>query len=340
MLATDQAVNCNWPLCVDFPGRRRCNVTVQPYLDEKFLNRVRRAYRAAIAVSGDAGQMWAPIDSRRNDVHSALLHQQNDALRTIFADPTATDLYYGCDNLCRSITQSSPRYSSKPRSRAAAAAMPPVRPNKWPPFLPKAASVQWSRSGPAWGERPSLRTALASSITARSICRLASRPRRASWQEAPGPDKLWFDGEASELATGKVKLFCAGKLPSGRFGVALNVDSMTEMPWHVAFGYARWLGQHADFFLSINHALNHFTVAELMAFAGMKCQARSAPFDPDGYVPGCFYREGLYALRPIRAANVRGGAFSLFLKGRRLYAAARRRVSIAAKIIVAGWRAR
>jgi len=304
---------------------------MQPHLDEQFLNRVRRAYHSAITVSGDAGQVWAPIDSRRNDVHSALLHHQNDALRAIFADPTATDLYYGCDNLCRSITQVEPTLFVEAALASGRGRDAARRAEQMAALLAKGSVSSVVEIGPGMGRAAFFAYRLGIIDYSTIDLPLGIAAQACFLARALGPDKLWFDGEASELATGKVKLFCAGKLPSGRYGVALNVDSMTEMPWHVAFGYVRWLGQHADLFLSVNHARNRFTVAELMAFAGMKCQARSAPFNPEGYVPGCFYREELYALRPIRAASVRSGAFSLFLKGRRLYAAARRRVSIAAK---------
>ncbi len=80
------------------------------YLDEEFLDRVRRAYRAALRVDLKAtGPIWSAIDARRVDVHAAL-DDANARLRQIFADPTSTDLYYGCDHLSRSLEPVQPEY--------------------------------------------------------------------------------------------------------------------------------------------------------------------------------------------------------------------------------------
>ncbi len=51
--------------------------------------------------------MWQATDARRRDVHDALVADGNAALRDVFADPVATDLYFGTDELCRSIMRSS-----------------------------------------------------------------------------------------------------------------------------------------------------------------------------------------------------------------------------------------
>src|ERR1700740_810518 len=75
---------------------------VDAHLSDDFLDRVRRAYRRAIAATPHTRGQWAAHDERRSDVHAALLADDNDALRTIFNDPTITDLYYGVDRLCRS----------------------------------------------------------------------------------------------------------------------------------------------------------------------------------------------------------------------------------------------
>jgi hypothetical protein len=62
---------------------------VPAYLDEEFLDRVRRAYRTALRVDLKAtGPIWSAIDARRADVHAALLDDTNTRLRQIFADPT------------------------------------------------------------------------------------------------------------------------------------------------------------------------------------------------------------------------------------------------------------
>lgn len=73
--------------------------------NDEFLFRVKRAY--GLALAGDHGKqgggIWSSIDARRSDIHAALLADRTEALSAIFADPLKTDLYYGMDNLCRSI---------------------------------------------------------------------------------------------------------------------------------------------------------------------------------------------------------------------------------------------
>jgi hypothetical protein len=74
------------------------------YLDDLFLERVRGAYRLSAsedAISTDS--MWKHIATLNQPVHDALMAADNDKLRRIFADPSSSDLYYGVDNLARSI---------------------------------------------------------------------------------------------------------------------------------------------------------------------------------------------------------------------------------------------
>jgi len=267
------------------------------------------------------------IDERRADVHAALMADGDDALRAIFFDPTSTDLFYGCDNLCRSITQVEGALFVETaladgRGRAAA-----NRAEQISALLAGLSASSVVEIGPGMGQVAFFAHRLGIVDYSTIDLPLGIVAQACFLARVLGPDQLWFDGEAGEPPTGKVKLFCPGRLPSGRYGLALNVDSITEMSEHVAFGYARWLGQHAQVFLSINHPRNSFTVAELMAFAGMKCQRRSAPFDPVGYVPGLGYREEQYSLRQMRAARVRRGAFRLFLSWRSGYQRAARRAS-------------
>lgn len=71
---------------------------------DNFLTRIKRAYRLALASTRPNGGMWVDIDSRRRDVHDAIVADGPlDHLRRIIADPISTDLYYGVDGLCRSI---------------------------------------------------------------------------------------------------------------------------------------------------------------------------------------------------------------------------------------------
>lgn len=287
------------------------------YLEDSFLDRIRGAYRLALANTASTGPIWSPIDARRADINAALLDEKNDGLRAIFANPTTSDLYYGCDHLCRSRSD-------------------PIAPEN---FVEAALS---SGRGRAAASHASRVAALCDQVGMRSVVEIGPGMGRAAFfaycagitdyttVDLPlgiaaqacflgrilGPDKLWFAGEAEQLARARIKLFSAGGKPNGRYGVALNVDSMTEMPGPEAFRYACWLGQHARLLLSINHAHNLFTVAELMAFAGMKCRERSAPLDVDGYVPDLGYREEVYTLDDVGLASVRRQAFSFFLTAR------------------------
>jgi hypothetical protein len=73
-----------------------------------------------------------------------------------------------------------------------------------------------------------------------------------------------FGSRASnKKSCSKISLFSTARLPTRRYDVALNVDSMTEMSLQAALDYADWISGHASVFLSMNHELNPFTVAEV-----------------------------------------------------------------------------
>jgi hypothetical protein len=123
---------------------------------------------------------------------------------------------------------------------------------------------------------------------------------------ALGPDTLWFAGENERSSAGRIKLHFSRT--DQRYGLAINVDSITEMPDAEAFRYALWLGTHASLLLSINHGNNRFTVAQLMAFAGMKRRLRQ-PWSNTGYPPWTTSRrftrpkERRCALKPLVAMH-------------------------------------
>src|ERR1700689_4343551 len=74
------------------------------YLGDSFLNRVKRAYRFAVdGFCGPSASLWGQINERQQPVHTALLASDNNAIRAIFSNPVGSDLFYGVDNLCRSI---------------------------------------------------------------------------------------------------------------------------------------------------------------------------------------------------------------------------------------------
>jgi hypothetical protein len=76
-----------------------------------------------------------------------------------------------------------------------------------------------------------------------------------------GPDRVWMIGDDFQ-SNGRVRLLPAGGLDSlnEKFGVVLNVDSITEMSEGAALHYAQWITSNADVFLSINHESNLVTV--------------------------------------------------------------------------------
>jgi hypothetical protein len=74
------------------------------HLGDAFLNRVKQSYHLAMAkFAGTSTDMWSGIDTMRRPVHEALMAPDNAALRVIFANPITTDLFYGVDNLAKSI---------------------------------------------------------------------------------------------------------------------------------------------------------------------------------------------------------------------------------------------
>lgn len=82
-----------------------------------------------------------------------------------------------------------------------------------------------------------------------------------------GPDNIWIEGEDPDLASGRVNLLFADRPPERHFDVAVNVDSMTEMPVDIAFDYLTWIAEHCSVFFSINHDICVATVAEVAAYA-------------------------------------------------------------------------
>ncbi len=287
---------------------------VPVFLDAKFLDRVRRAYRVASAIDVVVpGSIWSSIDARRADVHAALLDDTNIRLREIFANPASTDLFYGCDSLCRSLTPVPPECFVEEALKSGRGRDAERQAQRLASLLKRTASSSIVEIGPGMGRVAFF--AYRAGITDYTTIDLplGMVAQACFLGRVLGPDKLWFDGEDDGSSVGKIKLYSADKLPTRHYGVAINVDSMTEMPWRKASSYAAWLGEHAQLFFSINHARNAFTVAELMAFAGMVCRERSGAMDVDGYVPNLGYREEIYALRRRRFAGARSEAFHVFI---------------------------
>lgn len=269
-----------------------------------------------------SGGQWTAIDQRRADVHSAMLANDNHRLREIFRNPTTTDLYYGVDHLCRSITQiqsdifvDAALQSDRGRSAVYQAELART-------LLGGTNSRSILEIGPGMG-----RVCYHLYRSGSTDCTTVDLPLGIVAQacflgRALGPDTLWFAGEDESLGEGRIKLLFTR--PDKQYGLAINVDSITEMPEAEAFRYAQWIRTHAPLFLSINHGKNRFTVAELMAFAGMTCQLRK-PWSMAGYVALDYFEEVYSAEgRAARFGTSRRCAFQAFIVARSRLGSCRR----------------
>jgi hypothetical protein len=238
--------------------------TSRPHLDAEFLERVKRCYRLAIAAVIKTRGMWSDFDARRADVHAALLAESNIALREIFANPTTTDLYYGVDNLCRSITGMIEPSSFVEQALGSERAQHAIY---YVQRLQELAGHQCSvvEIGPGMGRAAYYGYSAGIDYTTIDLP-LGVVAQARFLGEAINPDAIWFEGENETPAEGRIKLRFSK--PRGSFDVALNVDSLTEIPVMVALDYVKWLAHHAALFLSINHDKNLFTAAEVAAYSG------------------------------------------------------------------------
>jgi hypothetical protein len=293
---------------------------MEAYLSNAFLDRVRRAYRRAIAATEGTSGQWAAHNERRADVHAALLTDNNDALREIFTDPTTTDLYYGVDRLCRShVRLNNPSefiYEALRDERARCAAYQIERLRELSPAVRSVVEI-----GPGMG-RAAYYGHLADMDYTTIDLPLGIVAQACFLGRALGPEAIWFAGEDDVLPGGRIKLLYSA--PDRRFDIALNVDSLTEMPLTVAFDYVRWAAGHVGCLLSINHDKNTFTVAELAAFSAPHRVAVRRPCPVwDGYTEEAFLLNGPGRL-PRRVRLVAFEAFVLAGRiGRRLKRARR-----------------
>jgi hypothetical protein len=234
------------------------------YFDDRFLDRVRRSYALALKEGARArGRVWKVIDARRKEVHDALVADDLERLREIFGNPISTDLYYGTDGMCRSLwgdrntdfltlALNSPRatfgqYQAKMLTDALAS-------------LNGKSVIE---VGPGVGH-----TAYYAYLSGATDYTTIDLPLGMVAQAcflgaALGQEKIWLDGEDVAQAEGRIKLFCSHRKLQRTFDVALNADSITEMSLSTALDYASWLNRHVRGFISINHEMNLFTMAEV-----------------------------------------------------------------------------
>ncbi|HZZ23524.1 MAG TPA: hypothetical protein VFE60_13535, partial [Roseiarcus sp.] len=66
--------------------------------DPSLLRRIKTSYRESIArYEQPAGSMWGIIAERRNDIHQALLEDDDERTAELLGNPSKTELYYGMD---------------------------------------------------------------------------------------------------------------------------------------------------------------------------------------------------------------------------------------------------
>ena len=298
------------------------------YLDNAFLDRVRCAYRLALeAHSGPTGGMWNTIAKRQAQIHEALLTDSNTGLREIFSYPAATELFYGADNLCHSVLKGQMPIGEDATAKTALRQVEEFLgeeidfPNPFPGEFGAntdrgVASYRAVHAAyQAWMVRTLLESRTESSVVeigaglGRTLyylfckgitdCTAIDLPigmvAQACFLGATlGPERIWLPGDRPHFANGRVKLLFTGeRLPDRTYDVALNVDSLTEMRWFTALRYVRWINQHAQVFLSINHDLNFFRVDEVAraGFDVLKCVQRTCPVRP-GYVEEAYFLRG------------------------------------------------
>jgi len=284
---------------------------VEAYLSDAFLDRVRRAYHHAIAARPPTRGLWASHDARRTDVHAALVDRNNDALRSILIDPTTTDLYYGVDDLCRSIMRlNAPSEFVNVALRHDRARIATYQIARLKELLPAARSVV--EIGPGMGRAAYYGHRAGLDYTTVDLP-LGIVAQACFLGRALGPDALWFAGEDEVAPDGRIKLLYSA--PDRRFDIVLNVDSITEMPAAVAFEYFRWAACHAHCLLSINHEKNRFTVAQLAAFSApmQRIVQRTCPAW-DGYMEDAF----LLNRRDMLPGSLRLTAFQAFVLAHRI----------------------
>lgn len=278
---------------------------LRDHLSDAFLDRVRTFYAAAIASARDAGPIWQPINAKRADVHAALVADNNTKLRAIFENPSKTDLYLGMDPLCLSsgatpITADQFLPTALGGQRAA---MAQHQAEVLLGLIKRLRGRAVVEIGPGMGRLAYY--AFKAGITDYTTIDL---PLGAVGQAcfigaALGPDVVSFENEVDRSAP--IRL-CSNK-PSRKFSLALNVDSITEMPPAIAFDYVAWIAGHAPVFLSVNHEQNLFTVAELVSKLklGDREHRRQAALWPMPYF------EEVYAMKGSapRASRLRYMAF-------------------------------
>jgi hypothetical protein len=108
---------------------------------------------------------------------------------------------------------------------------------------------------------------------------------------ALGADSVWMISDKETLQPGRIKL-CPTSWIYGcaeRFGVVLNVDSLTEMTKDEAMRYGRFVARSAEIFVSINHEANDFLVSQIVPKERIRTVLRTPYAMRDGYVQEIYF---------------------------------------------------
>jgi hypothetical protein len=99
-----------------------------------------------------------------------------------------------------------------------------------------------------------------------------------------GEDKIALFGE--EAQPNKILIYPPTSFldSSNTYDLAVNVDSITEMPMEIAKAYIKEISARASIFLSINHEFNNFTARELIIQSSPKRMTRNLSWLRRGYI--------------------------------------------------------
>ena len=107
---------------------------------------------------------------------------------------------------------------------------------------------------------------------------------------ALGEDAIWMLGDTMPKEN-RILLLPPSELDTLErdFNVVLNSDSLTEMGRETALDYMKYIENHAQFFISINHEFNHFTIKEISALTStLMPLSRCLYWLREGYVEEVF----------------------------------------------------
>jgi hypothetical protein len=309
-----------------------------PRLHGAFLDRIRRSYLIALDRPPPTG-IWSKINERRCAIHSALIDGSDADLLSLLADPA--ELFYGtetdegdaellradlfklgeivnCREDVEGIISALDRHlgqtidfpdpfgrSGLMTSRGVAsyrAIQALYQACKIKLLLPRGGSIVEIGPGVGWTAYYLFRAGVSEYATIDLPLGIVAQALFLGL--TLGPEKIWMEGDPPDQRQDRIKLM--SRAPSQRFDLALNVDSLTEMPPCDALNYLKWVARHCRIFLSINRRQTNFTVGDLATVALCGATEHSATAFPmrGGYTEDIFALSGRFAA-PSRRATAR-----------------------------------